>query len=139
MRIAPLAIGSAALLAAAFGLDVVGSSERAASTPDAGVTTPPLATAPADAGAPADASDDAPVDAAVPGTITLRMSPSDVPPSSADLTDEGTLDWAHWGDPGGQVIRKASGGNLIGDYALGGTGVETHDLTFLGFPLAPTK
>ncbi|MBI5716280.1 MAG: putative Ig domain-containing protein [Burkholderiales bacterium] len=58
--------------------------------------------------------------AAGTGSITASVSAAGAP---LNLSTLGTADWAHWGDPGVTgAVRKAGGGNLIGDYALAAAG-----------------
>ena len=53
---------------------------------------------------------------AVPATAFVTGSRSDSPPSSVNLTSEGTLDWAQYGYASGtSFCHKATGGGLIGD------------------------
>jgi hypothetical protein len=128
------------MLGAACGLDVAatGSGPLGAGSPDGKV--------PAEADGGGGGRDafavDAPIDGSGPSdgpqavpSIVLMASPLATPPALSDLTAEGTVDWAHWGFPG-EVVRKASGGNRIGDYVHTGTGGEIHDYDFGGWPMA---
>jgi len=57
---------------------------------------------------------------AAPGSLTGTASGA---VTALNLTTLGTADWAHWGDPGvAGPVRKATGGNLIGDYTLAAAG-----------------
>ncbi|MCW5632879.1 MAG: putative Ig domain-containing protein [Rubrivivax sp.] len=57
---------------------------------------------------------------AAPGALTVAASGA---VTVLNLTTLGTADWAHWGDPGVTgPVRKAGGGNLIGDYTLAAAG-----------------
>ncbi len=46
-------------------------------------------------------------------------------PLSVNLTNEGTVDWIHWGSGLPGVNRKASGGSMISSYTSVGTGKPT--------------
>lgn len=140
-----------ALAGSACGLDVVGA---AAPTSDGGADSnvseenasdggvlDGSAYESADAGSDADlgvdgAGLDAATDTGAGGYIVLTASPAASPPVDTDLTVEGSTDWAHWGATGGQVLRKATGAGVIGDYVMTGSGVGVHDLTFDGWPMA---
>ena len=55
------------------------------------------------------------------GTLTGRMLNSP-PPSNVNLTSEGSLDWAHWGNGGAQVFDHKNGiTQQISNYTLIGT------------------
>jgi hypothetical protein len=53
------------------------------------------------------------VASAVTATVSGQLQGAASSLSSASLTTEGTIDWAHWGDP--VVNRKASGASVLGD------------------------
>ncbi len=55
------------------------------------------------------------------GILTARMVTT-VPPASVNLTNEGTVDWAHWGNGGPQVFNhKANVAQQISTYSVIGT------------------
>jgi YVTN family beta-propeller protein len=56
----------------------------------------------------------------VPGSLAGTVSAA---VTALNLTTLGTADWAHWGNPAvAGAVRKATGGNLIGDFALAAAG-----------------
>ncbi len=134
-------------LTSACGLDVLGSG--AVPTSDAGSSDAAVAdagrlddTAAAETSSNGDASGDgassdgAPSDgASTLATLVLTASPLSTPPTTSNLTADGTVDWAHWGYPG-QVIRKATGGGVIGNYVRTATGGQVVDYDFAGWPIA---
>src|SRR5262249_44407018 len=69
------------------------------------------------------------------GLPYLRYAGTTAPPT-VDLTAEGMLDWAKWGDqPGAGAVRKLSGGNLIGDFTVGGTAIVASNSTSGSWPI----
>lgn len=121
------------LLLAGCGLNLDGSLVEDGGSPgttgDADAATAPPAEAGAngggggvdasDAASPPDAT--ASVDAADAGTTaTLSLTVTPDPPD-VDLTQQGGVDWAHWGDHAdGSPVRKATGGGVIGNYVVTG-------------------
>lgn len=108
--------------AAACGIDALGTmpaGEASSGSPAPGPSTPPRADATVapeddaavamDAGDDAAATIDATVDAPPDGPLTplLELTHA-VAPATANLTTEGTLDWAYWGADGNTTsLRKA--------------------------------
>lgn len=69
------------------------------------------------------ASDELAVTVNAPGASGSLSVTNTVPPSTVDLSAEGTSDWVHWGLTGLSVNRKSGVTPQIGDYSLLGVGV----------------
>ena len=69
----------------------------------------------------ADAHFDGPTGTVVP-SISWTVTPD---PPDVDLTLQGALDWAHWGDNAdASPVRKATGGALLGTFTLTGSSCD---------------
>lgn len=129
-------VAPACLLAAACGFDGLGSA-GGGTAPGADASTSDGAHLP-EAAPPSDssASDAGGGDAEAGSLPSIQLLAPDTTLTTSDLTTEGTLDWAHWGSFDGEVRRKATGGNLIGDYVKTATGGNVYDYDYVGWPLA---
>jgi hypothetical protein len=103
----------------ACGIDAVGAfaGDGGASVPpggdvEGGVFVPP----PGDGGLAGGGEASVGVEGGVVASIAWSVVEN---PGAIDLTAQGTLDWAHWGDHAdGTPVRKATGGARIGQFVL---------------------
>jgi hypothetical protein len=131
-------LGLAAAALIGCGVDVAGtlSIDADAAPPSTDADRDPALDASPDASAEASAAD-APLDASdatLAPSISWAVTPS---PADIDLTKEGALDWAHWGDEAdGGPVRKMNGNGAIGTYAV--TGSVCNDNSGPAWPVKAT-
>lgn len=129
---------AAAVVAVGCGLDVAGSAPGTTSQADGGGPMNGFDGGPSkDSGFPLDGSDDGAIgpdaDGGAVETLSVKLANA---PTTPDLTQEGTIDWAHWGvNASATPVRHATGGGLIGDYTLTGTSVQTGSNGGSGWPI----